>query len=146
MKIQDVVLERWVKVGLHGTDCDVDQTQEHGASVFTVVKRANNKVVGKVAIQLAVAKPGRGALLTMIKVDDQEDFERATETLVRALADRADEGNVAIIADPRGFDPKTATVTTHALRHIGGFQPDTDGFLLRNPGSMRYSVGRRFPA
>lgn len=144
MKIQDVVLERWVKVGLHGTDCDVDQSQEHGSSVFTVVKRATNKVIGKVAIQLAVAQPNRGALLTMIKVDDDENFERATEILVRALADRADEANVAIIADPRGFDQKTASVTNNALRHIGGFSPDIDGFLLRNPGSMRYSVGRRF--
>ncbi len=143
MKIQDVVLERWVKVGLHGTDCDVDQAMEHGSNVFTVVKRSNNKVVGKVAIQLAVSQPNKGALLTMIKVDNDEDFETATETLVRALADRADEANVAIIADPRGFDPKTARVTTDALRFIGGFSSDVDGFLLRNPGSMRYTFNRQ---
>lgn len=144
MKLQDVVLERWVKVGLHGTDCDIDQNMEHGANVFTVVKRADNKVVGKVAIQLAVTKPNKGALLTMIKVDDDEKFEDATEMLVRALADRADEANVSIIADPRGFDPKTARITTDALRNIAGFSPDVDGFLLRNPGSMRYSFGRRY--
>lgn len=144
MKLQDVVLERWVKVGLHGTDCDIDQKMEHGANVFTVVKRADNKVVGKVAIQLAVSQPNKGALLTMIKVDDDQKFEDATEMLVRALADRADEANVAIIADPRGFDEKTARITTDALRHVGGFTPDIDGFLLRNPGAMRYSMGRRY--
>lgn len=146
MKIQDVVLERWVRVGLAGSDCDIDQTNEHGSTIFTLVKRADNRILGKIAIQLTVQQPSKGALLTMIKVDDDSNFRRTTEMLVRALADRADEANVAIIADPRGFEKKTAGITTDALRFIGGFVPDVDGFLVRNPGAMRYASNRVFAA
>ncbi len=146
MKIQDVVLERWVRVGLAGSDCDIDQKTEHGATMFTLVRRSDNRILGRVAIQMTVTQPSKGALLTMIKVDDDSDFQRTTEMLVKALADRADEANIGIIADPRGFDQSTARITIDTLRFVGGFVPDSEGFLYRNPGSMRFATGRVLPA